>query len=402
MIIGMPTTSFPRHEGDPSGAFVLGMARALARRGHEIEVLAPEAEGALGWDRPLPGVRVAWIPYARPRSLQRTFHRAGAPENLARDPLAWIGAASFPIALARAIDRRAGRWDAAASHWGVPCGWITARAIGRRAPHVAFFHSGDVHAIARLPTALGRTIAREVAGGSSALAFASRALRDRFSSFAEVDAPAHVMPMGIDPIDVIDRARARGAIGAGAFLLLAMSRLVPVKGLDRAIDAIAGLPGIELAVAGEGPERARLEARARERGVRARFLGAIAGTEKARWMNAADALIAPSIVLPSGRTEGTPTAVIEAMHAGVPVIASDAGGLPDLVGDGVGGMIAKGAEIDRLRASIACVAADPALRARLAIGARMRARGATWDAIAPRIEQMLAQEGPPARRACSA
>ncbi|MDQ3033356.1 MAG: glycosyltransferase, partial [Myxococcota bacterium] len=154
MIVGMPTTSFPRYVGDVSGCFVLGMARALAARGHRIEVIAPEPdrdlEGRPPWTQPSPGVSVRWVPYARPRALQRTFHRDGAPDNLARDPLAWIGALSWPFALARAIDEGAARWDVIASHWGVPSGLIAAARRGR-CGHVAFFHSADVAALARVP-----------------------------------------------------------------------------------------------------------------------------------------------------------------------------------------------------------------------------------------------------------
>lgn len=393
VIVGMPTTSFPTHDGDPAGAFVLGMARALARRGHRIEVLAPEPDVRGAWTEPAPGVQVEWIPYARPRALQRTFHRAGGPENLGRDPLAWLGAPLFPLALERAMRARVDRWSSIASHWGVPCGWVSSRVAGGR-PHVAFFHSGDVHAIGRLPAPLRRAIARTIAGGATSLAFVTPALRDRFAMFLRTPIDAHVIPMGVDPIAAHDRAGARRALrGAGAadsFLLLAMSRLVAVKGLDRAIAAVAGLDGVELAIAGDGPERARLEREAQRLRARVSFLGVVRGDLKARWLAAADALVAPSIVLPSGRTEGAPTAVIEAMSAGVPVIASDAGGLPELVGHAEGGWIAPGARVDRLRDAIGRLASDPALRARLAAGARQRARGASWDAVAPRIDALLA------------
>src|SRR5712671_261102 len=70
MRVGMLTTSFPRFEHDSAGTFVLGMARALAARGHEVEVLAPEPREAApvpSW----PGVWVEYVPYLRPRALQR-------------------------------------------------------------------------------------------------------------------------------------------------------------------------------------------------------------------------------------------------------------------------------------------------------------------------------------------
>ena len=70
MRIGLLTTSFPRDDKDIAGHFVLGFARALADRGHTLEVLAPEPTRGAGpaqW----PGVQVHWVPYLRPRGLQR-------------------------------------------------------------------------------------------------------------------------------------------------------------------------------------------------------------------------------------------------------------------------------------------------------------------------------------------
>jgi glycosyltransferase involved in cell wall biosynthesis len=377
LVLGMPTTSFPKHELDPSGAFVLGMARALARRGHRVEVLAPDPGSGAAWTEPAPGVTVRWLRYAWPRALQRTFHGAGAPDNLASDPIAWLGAPSFVAALAAALHRRARGWDAIASHWGVPCGWLASRTA---VPHVAFFHSADVHAIERAPI-----LARGIDG--NALVFASEDLRRRFLALRPDAAErAHAMPMGIEPPLLVERAAARQALGLSSFTVLAMSRLVPIKGLDRAIDAVRDLP-VELVIAGDGPERARLERRARGR---VRFTGLVAGETKSSWLAAADAFVAPSIPLASGRTEGTPTAVLEAMHAGLPIVASDAGGLRDLV-DATSGIVVPGAEIAALREAISRIAADDELRSSLGRGARARARSSSWDALTPKIESLLAR-----------
>ncbi|UJR79239.1 glycosyltransferase family 4 protein [Sandaracinus amylolyticus] len=375
----MPATSFPTSERDVSGLFVLGMARALAARGHEIEVIAPAPDRGDPWTDPAPGVRVRWIDYARPRTLQRTFHRAGAPDNLARDPLAWIGAASFPIALAAAMSSR--RWDAIASHWGVPCG-LVAGAMRGAARHVAFFHSADVHVLSRAP----RALARAIADRSDALVFVSERLRDRFLALApDAHDRSHVIAMGVDPAPTLAMSRRE------RFTLLVLARLVPVKGLDRAIRAIATMPDVELVIGGEGPERARLEQTARALDANVRFLGIITGDEKARWLAAADALVAPSIVLPSGRTEGAPTALIEAMNAALPVIASDVGGARELVTHEHDGLLVPPDDVWALRAAIARLRDDPALRARLSDHASRSASSRTWSALAPRFEALLAQ-----------
>src|SRR5687767_972145 len=124
----MLTTSFPRGDGDVAGAFVLGFAQALAARGHAIEVLAPEPAERGAREPAWEGVEVKWVPYVRPRAWARTFYGAGAPENVARDPRAWIGVATWPVALARAAREAVGGWDAIVSHWALP-GAIVAGAL---------------------------------------------------------------------------------------------------------------------------------------------------------------------------------------------------------------------------------------------------------------------------------
>ena len=74
MRIGMPTTSYPDRPGDAAGRFVRHLAMALVRRGHEIEVLAPQLAASREIGRMDPGISVRRIPYLRPRSLQRN-HR---------------------------------------------------------------------------------------------------------------------------------------------------------------------------------------------------------------------------------------------------------------------------------------------------------------------------------------
>lgn len=397
----MPTTSFPRYEGDVSGCFVLGMARALAQCGHEVEVIAPEPEHARDgelWTRCSPGVSVRWVPYARPRALQRTFHRAGAPDNLAQDPLAWLGAVTWPFALAGAMRARTRsgarrRWDAIVSHWGVPSGLVSSE-LRRGQRHVAFFHSGDVHALTRAARA-GRILARRIARGSEAMVFVSSALRDRFLALApEAAAKAHVIAMGVDAPIVIERDAARAALGCSGPTLLALGRLVSIKGIHRAIDAVATMPELTLVIAGAGPERARLEARARGSTGNVRFIGTVTGLEKARWLAAADALVVPSEALASGRTEGAPTAVIEALAAGLPVLATDTGGLPELVTHERSGLLIDSADPLALRAAITRFAGDAELRARLATGAAREGSGRTWASVAPRIDALLREPSP--------
>jgi glycosyltransferase involved in cell wall biosynthesis len=114
-------------------------------------------------------------------------------------------------------------------------------------------------------------------------------------------------------------------------------------------------------IVGDGPQRPQLEALAQLHGVR--LLGARA--DAGAVLSAFDVLAAPS------RFEGLPLVPIEALHAGVPVVATDIDGLRDVVGDA--GVLVAGDDADALGAAVGALAADPGRRAQLAERGRERA-----------------------------
>jgi len=113
--------------------------------------------------------------------------------------------------------------------------------------------------------------------------------------------------------------------GDGSYTLVA-SRLSPEKGIDIAIEA-ATAAGVPLRVAGEGPDRARLEALAR--GADVEFLGRVPSEEVREILAGAAA-----VLMPSRYHEFSPYSALEAMARGVPVVATAMGGLPELLGPG--------------------------------------------------------------------
>ena len=140
-----------------------------------------------------------------------------------------------------------------------------------------------------------------------------------------------------------DRAAARASAGLASPgpLLLFVGRLELAKGTERLVDALAllapGLPGLRLAVAGDGSQRRPMEDRARRLGVgdRLLFAGWVDHRALPDWLRAADLLVLPS------DTEGLPTVVVEALSCGTPVVATAVGGVPALVTDGVTGLLLK-------------------------------------------------------------
>jgi glycosyltransferase involved in cell wall biosynthesis len=403
--IGFVTTSFPRHEDDPAGSFVLGMARALARRGHTVEVIAPEPDRPAQWDDPragwLGGVRVVAAPYARPAGLQRLFYGAGVPDNLSRSPAL---AALVPGALAGlylTARRRARGWSAVVSHWLVPSALVASAARRSLAlTHLAIAHSADVHLLSRLP--LGNRVARLAIDGADRVGFVADGLRRRLAAVVDpadqklLDGRFALTPMGVDSEQLRaarPRERLREELGLGGFAVLFLGRLVPIKGLDVLIEALGPCTGLQLVVAGEGPLRETLEQRARAQGLDARFLGVVGPRRRAELLQACDVLALPSRRLEDGRQEGLPLAVVESMAAGLPVVATDTGAVAELVDNGRSGLLVPADTPVALAAELTGLARDPGRGRRLAAAARDSVADRDWSRLAPKYEALLGVGG---------
>jgi glycosyltransferase involved in cell wall biosynthesis len=156
-----------------------------------------------------------------------------------------------------------------------------------------------------------------------AIVCVSEAVRESFAYYPEAyRRRLLVVPNGIDAqLPTIDRRNARRVFGLPleGFVVAAVSRLCAQKNLTLLLDAVAGALGVTLALAGDGEDRAMLERRARELGIAGRvvFLGKISATSVPELLAGVDAFAQPSLF------EGQSNALLEAMAAGLPILASD-------------------------------------------------------------------------------
>jgi glycosyltransferase involved in cell wall biosynthesis len=139
-------------------------------------------------------------------------------------------------------------------------------------------------------------------------------------------------------------------------------------------------------VAGEGPERAALDARARAHGLDARFEGYV-GRERLEQLYR-DASV---VVLAAHRGEGLSNVVMEAFARGRPVVASDIPGGRELVVDGVNGLLVPAGNPRRLKEALARLAHERGLAERLARAGRETAEAYAWARVQPRLEALLAR-----------
>jgi glycosyltransferase involved in cell wall biosynthesis len=181
-------------------------------------------------------------------------------------------------------------------------------------------------------------------------------------------------PNGIDCADYAKFARARSDTAA-PLKLVYLGRLVKEKGLYEALQGLklahARGARAQLVLVGSGPEETQLRRFAEELGLAAdvSFVPPAFGERKIKLLSDADVLVLASY------SEGLPYALLEAMAAGTPAITTGVGGIPDVVSDGVHGLLVPPRDADAIASAIDRLAADRDLLARMSAACRSRIAG---------------------------
>jgi phosphatidyl-myo-inositol dimannoside synthase len=252
----------------------------------------------------------------------------------------------------------------------------------RSAPYVVVLHGAEVTVPGRLPgsRSLLRRVLRRAAGVLAAGSYPAR----EAARAAGRALPGLLVPPGVDvdrfrPAEPAGKAETRRRFGLpdGVPLVLGVSRLVPRKGFDTAIDAVARLDrSVHLAVAGAGRDRARLARRADRAGLGGRFrlLGRVPDAALADLYAAADVFVMCCRERWAGlEAEGFGIVFLEAAACGVPAVAGRSGGADEAVADGHTGYVVDPRDSSSVAGALDALLSDPGLRQRMGAGARRRA-----------------------------
>ncbi len=175
--------------------------------------------------------------------------------------------------------------------------------------------------------------------------------------------------MGNDSIQ--RRRRARGP------LAVYVGRVSPEKNLDLLLDVHDAIPGLHIAIVGDGPDRERLQSKASGR--RIHFTGFLRGDELAAAYASADLFVMPSV------TETLGFVVLESMSSGTPAVAAAAGGVPDLVSHGENGLLFDPARPEQAIEQVRTLIENPVQRAHLGLQARKFAERGSWQEETKRL-----------------
>jgi phosphatidylinositol alpha-1,6-mannosyltransferase len=271
----------------------------------------------------------------------------------------------------------------------LPLGLIGPRLTA--APYVVVVHGAEITVPRRLPGLHG--LGRRVMRGAAAVVAAGTYPAVQSSRIAGCAVPGVIIPPGVDVerfrprTDEERRAtRERHGLDPERPLVLGLSRLVPRKGFDVVIDAVAGLDDVQLAIAGSGRDRKRLEQRAREQR-NVSFLGRIPDAELADVYASADMFAMCCRERWGGlEAEGFGIVFLEAAACGVPAVAGRSGGAHEAVADGETGFVVAPRDAAAVRTAITRFAREADVRTTMGTAARARAvREFAYDALVERL-----------------
>jgi glycosyltransferase involved in cell wall biosynthesis len=368
MKVCMLTTAYPRHTGDYFGAFIFGLGRQLVTMGTQLRVIAPHDMETPGVEE-MDGIHVRRFLYAFPRNLQRLcYGDGGIPANVRSRPWILLQVPALLVGFLFAGWQESRKCDLVHGHWSLAglAAWIIARLRG--VPFILTMHGAEVF------SSRGTMLTRFIINRADHLITNSTFTLNKILQIASPRSYS-VIPFGVNPeksrplsAQTTHHVCRKFSIPSEHPIILFVGRLVERKGVQVLVDALprvlARYPGVHLVIVGRGPMRDALEARVKQLAVEAHvtFAGFVTEEELNALYRVAAVFVLPAIQDPRGDTEGLGVVLLEAMLNGVAVVASQVGGITDIINSSDVGLLVEPGDPRQLSEAILCLLDDPLLR----------------------------------------
>ena len=352
------------------------------------------------------GLKVYRFPYFYPSRYQKLYYEGGVVSMLKRSRLAWV---QVPLALAselyhalRVVKKE--KVDVVHSHWVIPSGLVGAickKTLGTR--HLLTLHAGGVIALERLP--FKRNLANFIVSNTDEITVVSSYVYERLLNLVstevaqKVRGKTKVIPMGVNTAlfhGEVDPLELKSRYGIESkFALLSIGRIVEKKGFEYAIEAMAKILSqnrdVKLIVCGDGPLLKDLEELTTRLNLRQAvvYAGYVTGTKKIDYFTMSDVLVVPSVVTGSGDTEGMPVVILEGLAAGKPCVATDVGGVRDVIKDGHNGFLIEQRNSAQIAEKVLEMINDDALRLKFSRNALHDGEKYDWKIIGERYARAV-------------
>lgn len=398
MKVCMVTSSYPRYAGDGVGSFVRSLAQALVALGHTVHVVAPYDPAIEEMDQG--GVCVHRFRYAPSDALCLVGHGRSMRADVHLRPIVPLLMPAFILAATVCTLTLHGheRFDLIHGHWAVPGGAI-AGLVARLAslPLVISLHGSDVYVAEQ--NRLYASVARCGFRRATHVIACSEDLRARAVRIGLEGEKSSVIPYGVDVGHYAtgrgSRMRARLGVPADALVIGALGRLVNKKGFGYLLEAMPAVLGsmrdVYCVIGGGGDLRDDLIAQASRLGVSSHVLlpGHVDWRDTPDYYAMCDVVAVPSVIDADGNVDGLPNVLLEAMASGRAVVASEVGGMPDVIVNGVDGLLVPPGDGEALRSTLLRLLGDPSFRRKLGAMARDRViRGYQWSVVADRMASL--------------
>ena len=385
------TSTFPRWLDDAEPPFVFELCNRLKTE-YDIHVLAPHFPGASKEENFI-GIHVKRFRYFF-NSLEKLAYHGGILPKLKKNPFLYILLPFFFMgqlfALIKCLRRH--RFDLIHAHWIIPQGVTAILACsltGSKIPLLFTSHGGDLFG---LQGTLMKKIKRWVILRSDALTVVSksmlRAIKELGAEYKRVD----IIPMGVD----LTSRFVPSESGINTNSLLFVGRLVEKKGLDYLIHAMPLIlkrhPQVCLQVAGDGPERRKLQREGEKLGIsdHVRFLGALRNEDLPILYQTSDVVVFPSVIADDGDQEGFGLVLVEALGCECATVATDLPAIQDIIIDGKTGFVVPQKSIGKLTEKINCLLDDQKLRRSLEReGRRWVLKKYDWNLISRQYADLI-------------
>ena len=395
----MLTTSFPRFKKDSAGIFIYHLAAGLAKKGIEVNVVAPgdwEADHFETWDN----IHIYRFPYFLPRKYQQLGYRDGILSNLRNSRLAVAQVPSFVLAeffyLLYILKKK--KIDLVHAHWSLPQGLLGIMAkYTLRVPCVTTLHGSDIFGLGH---PIFRSLNKLPIVYSDVLTANSRATAAMASIISGRD-NARLIPMGVNPnqfqktSEIVDL---RKKLQLNGEVILTVGRLIDLKGTDYLIKALVKVffefPRAKAIIIGSGPRKNYLQNLARDVQLSENivFIDKVSQSELVKYYSLADVFILPSIINQAGETEGFGVVLLEAMACGLPVVGSDVGGISDIIQNEETGLLARQKDPQDLADKITRLLSDEVLRRKvIKNGHTLINTQFSWDVVADHFVEIYCE-----------
>lgn len=387
--VGVVTTSFPLKTQPYSGIFIARLLRALPQNVGPC-VVVPAGNNGEGVEILEKEVEIHPFRYAPWRYQLLARQPGGVPVALSGNKWIYLLIPTFLLSMAITCLRVSRHIDLFHANWSVA--GMVAGIVGRlvKKPVLTTLRGEDVN---RAETSL---IYATILKAALLLSHRVIVVSDAIGQALRAKYPDHhqkiaMIPNGVES-DLLDIQRTGNNVGSRSLSLLAVGALIKRKAVNNIIEALSYInvsPPPSLTVVGDGPELRYLERLAKEMNVyrNVNFIGAVDPDDVQRYLSGADIFVFASL------SEGRPNVILEAMAAGLPIVASRIDGVTELIVDGRNGMLFAPGDARELAQKLEALIEGSVSRSTLGASARnyIVENKLTWSQTGRRYVEMYEQ-----------